>query len=214
MKYLEIRRAVLDAILESRTLGLIHGTSGNVSMRCGDETAAAITPSGIPYDGMKPEDISVVGISGGEWLDGPFKPSSETPMHTAIYRARADVAAIVHTHSLYATVMSMRPCPLDAATVPSCAYFPIQVVPFALPGSAELADLASRVIGLGHDAILLRNHGLIAVGADMASALACAVYTEECAQVNYYAELIGYKNYIPEEQAEKIREAVKGGKAV
>jgi ribulose-5-phosphate 4-epimerase/fuculose-1-phosphate aldolase len=214
LKYLEIRLAVLDAILKSRTWGLIRGTSGNVSMRCGGDAVAAITPSGIPYDGMKPGDMSIVRISDGQWLDGPFKPSSETPMHTAVYRARADIAAVVHTHSLFATVMSMRPRPLDAATVPSCAYFPVPVLPFALPGSRELADLVALALAQGHDATLLQNHGLIAAGADMDGALSCAVYTEECAQVNYYAELIGYRNYIPEGHVKKIREAVRGGKAV
>jgi ribulose-5-phosphate 4-epimerase/fuculose-1-phosphate aldolase len=214
MKYREIREAVLDAALKANVMGLIRGTSGNVSMRDAGGTAAAITPSGIPYDHMKPKDISIVDIRDGNQLEGPFKPSSETPMHTAIYRARDDVSAIIHTHSIFATVMSMRPRPLDAATVPSCVYYPILVVPFAMPGSDELAELAARALGAENDAVLLQNHGLLATGPSMESALSCAVYAEECAKVNYYAELIGYKNYIPEEYAKKIREEARKGKAV
>ena len=67
---------------------------------------AAITPSGRPYDTMEPGDIAIVTLD-GEWVDGPYAPSSETPMHTAVYRARPAVGAVVHNHALFCTVMAM-----------------------------------------------------------------------------------------------------------
>ena len=87
MKYEKIRQQVLDAILEATQLGLIHGTSGNIAVRDFEENVIAITPSGRPYDTMKVEDIAIV-TPEGEWIDGPYKPSSETPMHTVVSTAR------------------------------------------------------------------------------------------------------------------------------
>ena len=93
MKYEDIRRQVLTAIRQASAQGLIHGTSGNISVRDREAGVAAITPSGRPYDTMEPGDIAIVTLD-GEWVDGPYAPSSETPMHTAVYRARPDVGAV------------------------------------------------------------------------------------------------------------------------
>ncbi len=215
MKYQEIRESVLAAIKQADALGLIHGTSGNISMRDEKEDVVAITPSGRDYDTMKPEDITIVDLE-GNMIDGAYIPSSETPMHTAVYRARRDVCAVVHTHSLYATVMSMRLADLDRATVPSNMYYPIHTAPFAMPGSEELAKEAVKALGEQGDVALLQNHGLIATGPSMESAMTCAVYTEEDAQVGYYAALLKVPadSYIPEEAALKIRGIALSGRAV
>ncbi|MFZ7133514.1 MAG: class II aldolase/adducin family protein [Eubacteriales bacterium] len=213
MKYKEIREKVLEASLTSNKLGLIHGTSGNISMRDAHDPVIAITPSNIPYDQLTPEDISIVDLN-GNILDGKYKPSSETPMHTAVFRARPDVMAVVHTHSLFATVMSMRMENLKRATVPSNMYYPIPTAPFEMPGSEELAQAAVKTLGKDGDVTLLKNHGLLATGPSMDAAMTCAVYTEECAQVCYYAEAIGNNDYIPEKAALTIRACAKGGNAV
>ena len=78
MKYEDIRRQVLTAIRQASAQGLIHGTSGNISVRDREAGVAAITPSGRPYDTMEPGDIAIVTLE-GEWVDGPYAPSSETP---------------------------------------------------------------------------------------------------------------------------------------
>lgn len=87
MKYENIRKQVLDAILEAVEQGLIKGTSGNIALRDDVDDVVAITPSGIPYKGMTLEDIAIVDLD-GNWLEGNYKPSSEVPMHTAVMRAR------------------------------------------------------------------------------------------------------------------------------
>ncbi|MDR1515826.1 MAG: class II aldolase/adducin family protein [Synergistaceae bacterium] len=214
MKYREIRETVLSAVLKANAMGLIQGTSGNVSMRDSVDPVAAITPSGIPYDNMKPEEISIVDLD-GKWLEGPYKPSSETPMHTALMRSRADAAAVIHTHSLFATLMSMRDKPLDVCTVPGCGYYPIPVAaPFEEPGSDALAKRTVDTFGDKLEVIMLRNHGLIALGKTMDAAMTAAVYAEEAAQVNYYALLAGFTNWIPKECVDAVRERVNKGWAV
>jgi L-ribulose-5-phosphate 4-epimerase len=214
MKYQETRETVLKAILKANALDLIHGTSGNVSMRDANDPVIAITPSGIPYDNMKPEEISVVDME-GNWLDGPYKPSSETPMHTAIIRARPDANAVIHTHSLFATLMSMRDQPLDVGTVPGCGYYPIPVAaPYEAPGSDLLAQKAVETFGAKLKVIMLRNHGLISIGKTMDDALTAAVYAEEAAQVNYYALLAGFTNWIPQESVIAVQERMNKGQAV
>lgn len=214
MKCQEIRKIVVDAAKRANELGLIHGTSGNISMRDEKDEVIAITPSGVEYDTMTVEDVCLVDLNGNV-IEGKYKPSSETPMHTAIMRKRPDVRAVVHTHSLFATVMSMRGENLPRATVPSNMYYPIPTTDcFALPGSEELADSAVRAIGKEGNVTLLKNHGLIAAGKDMDDAMTCAVYTEECAQVGYYAVMANFDDFIPEESALAIRASAKGGGAV
>ena len=100
MKYEKIRKQVLDAILDAVDQGLIHGTSGNIAMRDDEDDVVAITPSGISYTGMTAEDIAIVDLN-GKWLDGPYKPSSEVPMHTAVMRARPDVKATYRWESCH-----------------------------------------------------------------------------------------------------------------
>lgn len=102
MIYENIRKTVLDAINEAVEKKLINGTSGNIALRDAENpNIIAITPSGIPYAGMKPEDIAIVEMQEdgtNKWIDGAYKPSSELPMHTAVMRSRKDVNATVHTH--------------------------------------------------------------------------------------------------------------------
>ena len=198
MKYEVIRRQVLDAIHRAVDCGLIHGTSGNIAVRDRSENVVAISPSARPYTGMVPEDISVVTLD-GKWIDGPYKPSSETPMHTAVYRVRSDVGATVHVHGLFSTIMAMCGDELLPTTPPQAELSPIRVVPFAPPGSDELAKLVVDALG-GNRALLLRNHGSFCCGADIESALSAAIYTEEAAQTAYYATLIGkFQPLTPEE---------------
>lgn len=212
MKYTEIRQQVLNAILEATKLGLIHGTSGNIAVRDFKENVIAITPSGRPYDTMTAEDISIVDLD-GKWIDGPYKPSSETPMHTAVFRARPDVGATVHNHAMYCTVMAMSGDELIPTTPPQAEFSPIRVVPFEMPGTQELAEHVVKTLGQGR-AVLLKNHGSFCVGKDIGSAMAAAVYTEEAAQVAYYATLLGKFEPLPAKNIADIQAMIAADKAV
>ena len=190
MEYSSIRRQVLDAIREAVELGLIHGTSGNIAVRDPGSGTIAITPSGIAYKTMTEEDIAIVSPDGA-WLAGNYKPSSETPMHTAVLRARPDVNATVHTHGMFCTILAMADEPLRPITPPQAEFTPVQIVPFTMPGSNDLADAGARALGSAGKSVLLKNHGMFTCGKTIKAAMAAAIYTEEMAQTTYYAKLLG-----------------------
>ena len=213
MKYEDIRRQVLTAIRQASAQGLIHGTSGNISVRDREAGVAAITPSGRPYDTMEPGDIAIVTLD-GEWVDGPYAPSSETPMHTAVYRARPDVGAVVHNHALFCTVMAMAVDELPPSTPPQAEFAPIRVVPFAVPGSRALAASVAAALGTDGLAVLLRNHGSLCCGRDLPAAMTAAAYVEEAAQVAYYASALGRFTPLGEADIRACKEMLAAGRAV
>jgi ribulose-5-phosphate 4-epimerase/fuculose-1-phosphate aldolase len=212
MKYEKIRNQVLEAILEAVDLGLIKGTSGNIAVQDEEEDVVAITPSGISYKTMKAEDIAIVDMN-GKWIDGPYKPSSETPMHTAVLRARKDVKATVHTHGMFATIMAMDEEGLKPTTPPQSEFVPINVVPFVMPGSDTLADTVVNTLGDGR-AVLLTNHGMFCCGKSIKDAMAATIYTEEMATTAYYAKLLGNFKPLPEEAIQKMQALIAADKAV
>ena len=162
--------------------GLAVGSSGNISVRAGD--IVAITPSGIPYDEMRPADVCLVTLDGTQ-LPGDVNdanetletPSSETPMHLAIYAA-TDAAAIVHTHSPEVVALSAA-----RAELPAIHYAitvlggPVRVAPYLRFGSAGLAAAAADALA-GRTAVILRNHGAVTYGHDLAQAYDRAVLLE------------------------------------
>lgn len=184
----DLRVSVLRTALEMERLGLTRGASGNVSARDPESGLIAITPSGLPYTSLTPADMTVVGLD-GRLAEGDGKPSSETPMHCAVYRAAVGggtVRAIVHTHSPFATALSVMNRELPAITVPLALIGRVPVVPFRLPGSTDLAFAVAAAMEQGNRCCLLQNHGLICAASSLAEALESAVYIEEGAQVAVY----------------------------
>ncbi|MFC5393687.1 class II aldolase/adducin family protein [Bosea vestrisii] len=148
--------------------GFCPSKSGNVSARVGD--GFLITPSGLPYARTKPEDLIYLALDGAV-LSGSRKPSSEWPFHVAIYNARPDAQAIVHTHSPRATALSCarRGIPAFHYMIALCGGSDVRCADYATFGSPELA--ANAVAALeGRKAVLLANHGVIALGASLAGA--------------------------------------------
>lgn len=190
MEHFEIRHQVLTAIREAVELGLIHGTSGNIAVRDPKSGVIAITPSGISYATMTEGDIAIISPE-GKWLDGKYKPSSETPMHTAVLNARPDINATVHTHGMFCTIMAMTDEPLRPITPPQAEFTPVKIVPFTMPGTNDLAHVVVDTLGTAGRSVLLKNHGMFACGKDIKAAMAAAIYTEEMAQTTYYAKLLG-----------------------
>ena len=154
--------------------GLAVGSAGNMSVRTGD--AVAITPSGIPYDGMRPEDVCLVAMDGTE-LASSETPSTETPMHLAIYAATT-AAAVVHTHSPEVIALSA-----SRSELPAIHYAitglggPVRVAPYVRFGSAGLAAAAVDALD-GRSAVILRNHGAVTYGRDLAQAYDRALLLE------------------------------------
>jgi L-fuculose-phosphate aldolase len=215
MKYEALRQSVIAAALSCQAKGLIKGTSGNISLKSGDGRVIAITPSGIEYQEMTPEDVPLVDIT-GKTIDGVKKPSSELPMHLSVLRARPDLTAVVHTHSMYATVFAVSNIDLPCMTIPQLAFglAPVKVVPFELPGSQELGDAVVRSLGETGKAVLLQNHGLLCGGKDLHTAMYGAEYVEEAAEVAYYSMAIGKLNPIPQKQIDRMMEILSAGRAL
>ena len=177
----DLRTAVVDAAREMLRLGLVAGTSGNVSARDGD--SVLITPASMPYEQMDEDDLVPIGPGGQHDEEGGV-PSSEWRVHAAIYAARPDVGAVVHTHSVHATAWSFTGEPLDTGTeeLEAATDGPVLIAPFAPTGGQEIADAAAAALG-DRRAVLLGRHGAIGVGATPAEALATCVALERQAQI-------------------------------
>ncbi|MBI0296608.1 class II aldolase/adducin family protein [Streptomyces sp. PRKS01-29] len=143
--------------------GLVVGTSGNVSARVGD--TVLVTPSGVPYDRLGPRDAVAVDLDGQQVL-GTLKPTSELPMHLAVYR-ETDAEAVVHTHAVHATAVSTLVDELPAIHYMTAALGgPVRVAPYALYGTDELADAMLEALR-DRSGCLLRNHGTVVHGATL-----------------------------------------------
>jgi L-fuculose-phosphate aldolase len=162
-------------------LGLVSGTSGNVSGRAGERIE--ITPSGLPYEHMTESDIVTL-ADDGSVVAGRSEPSSERRVHLAVYAARPDALAIVHTHSVHATAWSLLGEPLDTATeeLQHQAGGAVRTTAFAPSGSDEIAELCVAALG-GRRAVLLGGHGVVAVGETPAAALVTCQSVERQAQI-------------------------------
>ena len=144
---------------------LTEGTSGNASVRR-DSVSFFISPTGMAYETLEPEDIPMVHVE-GRWF-GRRRPSSEWRFHRDIYLARSDAGAIVHTHSRHATALACtgRGIPAFHYMVAMAGGIDIRCAPYHTFGTQELSDAAVAAIE-GRKACLLANHGVIALGADL-----------------------------------------------
>ncbi len=169
----DARRAVIETALAMSRSGLSPGRSGNVSCRWNG--GMLITPSGMPYEETGLRDIVFVDGEGQVPAKRSRKPSSEWRFHLSAYRARPDVGAVVHTHSLHATVLACahRPIPAFHYMVAVAGGKDIPLVPYDTFGTEELARHVAEGLEK-RNACLMANHGQIAVGADLASALELA----------------------------------------
>ncbi|MGC8545075.1 class II aldolase/adducin family protein [Athalassotoga sp.] len=182
--------AILEACQQIIDLKLVSGTWGNVSMRL-ENGNILITPSGIPYDEIREEDIVLCDRT-GKVIEGKLLPSSELKMHLALYAKREDVNAIVHTHSLYASVASsiFEEVPILVEDVAMVIGGTIKVTEYKLPGTEELAEEVVTAIG-DNNAVIISNHGQAAVGQTMEDAMLSAQMCEKAAQMYIVAVQTG-----------------------
>ena len=187
----ELRSEIISKSLWMNDSGLNQGTSGNISARYEDRML--ITPSGIPYDTLEPESISSMPLGGeyGTW-EGPFKPSSEWRFHLDIMRARSEVNAVVHTHSIYATTLAMarRDVPAAHYMVAIFGGDSVRCSEYATYGTKELSDYALQALA-DRNACLLANHGMLVTGPSLEKAMWLAQELETLCRQYYQALLIG-----------------------
>lgn len=184
--------------------GLLTQTSGNVSIRLSPD-AIAITPTSIEYDRMTPEDIVVCDLD-GTVLAGNRAPSSETPLHAAVYRLRDDINAIVHTHSAQATTLAILGLPIPAVhyIIASLNTTTVPVAPYATYGTPELAASVRDTFQAPGLAVLIANHGVVAGGRTLKQAADGAETTEILAGYYYRALTVGQPNVLTGSQMDEV----------
>ena len=184
----ETRRAIIAACLDMNATGLNQGTSGNISVRV--EGGMLVTPSGVPYRAMEPEQIVFVDADGA--AHGDLAPSSEWRMHRDIYLSRAEAGAVVHTHSIYATAVSCmrRDVPAFHYMIAACGGADLRCARYETFGTAELSAAMLEALA-GRRACLLANHGQIAFGPTLDKAMWLAREVETLAHQYAAARLLG-----------------------
>jgi L-fuculose-phosphate aldolase len=201
----EARGEVVRAGLAMLERGLVAGTWGNVSVRVPGAAQVAITPSGRGYRSLRPEDVVIVDLQGNR-VAGALTPSSELPLHLAIYASRPEVGAVVHTHSIFASACAAarRALPPVIEDLVQVAGGAVAVADYALPGTAELA--ANAVAALGdRQAVLLANHGAVGCGRTLDEALLACELIEKGAQIFIYANALGGARVLGDEDVAAMR---------
>jgi L-fuculose-phosphate aldolase len=224
-EFLAERREVLEAVGRIAALGLVAHASGNVSRRIvagdgmGGREMYAVTASRVPYHRFTLDDVLVVDAEvepvvadGG--LSGDGIPSSESLAHMAVYAARADVGAVIHTHSVYASAFAAAgqaiPCILDEQVVVLGGE--VVCAEYGASASQALADKAVSAMG-NRAAVLLRHHGVIGVGRDLEEAVAVVELVERVAKVRLLSLGLGDAPVLPAEVVaveEKMYRMMKG----
>jgi L-fuculose-phosphate aldolase len=201
MEHQSLREEVARIARTVSVSGLVTGTSGNVSART-PEGYVLVTPSGLDYALLEPEDVVLVDPE-GRVLEGSLEPSSEMPMHAGIYRSKPRVGGIVHTHARFSTTLACLGWeipPVHYMLVVLSGEGRVPLAPYATYGTEELARHAADTLGDSHHACLLRNHGTIAVGETASEALSRTEILEELAEIYYRARLAGEPILLTSEQ--------------
>jgi len=186
--------------------GLTEGTSGNLSIYDPQSRLMAISPSGIPYEEIRPEDVTVMDLQ-GNIIDGIRKPSSEHGLHSAVYRVRGDAAAVVHAHPVYCTTLACMGSPLEAVhyAIAEAGSVMMPLVRYETFGTPELAAAVEEKIGSSRG-LLLANHGMLACGGSMKEAFGLTRTMEWCAQIQWRCMCAGGPRILSAEQMEKAVE--------
>jgi L-ribulose-5-phosphate 4-epimerase len=187
----ELRHEVCALNAELPRNGLVAWTSGNVSAREGD--AMVIKPSGIPYAELTAESMVVCDLH-GDALEGSLAPSSDAATHGYVYRHMPHVGGIVHTHSAYATAWAIRGEPIPCVMTAMADEFggEIPVAPFALIGDEEIGRrIVETLTDHRSPAVLMRSHGVFALGDTARDAVKAAVMCEDAARTVHLARMLG-----------------------
>ena len=204
MEYGKARQEVMEAVHQITQLGLAQGTSGNASLRVPETGDVVITPSALAYEVIEAADIAVVDKH-GMLIEGRYRPSSEMPMHLSVYRHRKEVGGIVHTHSTWATALACL-----GEEIPAVHYLIALVGPrvplaaYAPYGTDELGDTVVQALGT-YQAVLMQNHGVLAVGRTLGDAVTVAATVEYLATVYARARSLGTPIILPDEEIARLR---------
>lgn len=212
MSWEKEKQAVVDAAQKMLTRGLVAATSGNVSVYLGEENGSrllAVTPTSMPYESMKAGDIVVIDFE-GDVAEGEGNPSSESLTHIAVYNARPDVKCVIHTHSVYASVLAVTGTDLPPFLDELVTYLggPIKVAEYGFSGTEELGEKACAALE-DRNAVILRNHGSLCVGRTVDEALRACELLERAANIYVHASALGNIEALPPDVVEAERNIFK-----
>ncbi|MEM0358617.1 MAG: class II aldolase/adducin family protein [Candidatus Hadarchaeales archaeon] len=202
---LELKKKIVEGGRRMVEKGLAHGSMGNLSIKIPSKNLVVISPSHIPYECMQPEQVSVVDLQ-GNLLEG-LTPSTELPMHLAVYRARPEVGAVVHAHPVYASALASVGLGIPSFLEEVVVLFggEVEVAEYAPPGSEELAKNVVKALNK-KNAVLLSNHGTLCCGRDLEQALELSEALERTCKTYLLSLLLGGPRYLPEEVVKLQRE--------
>jgi L-ribulose-5-phosphate 4-epimerase len=206
----EARKIVLEAARKMAAKGLVVGTAGNISLRLppeGERQLLAITPSSRHYDLLCIDDIQIIDFD-AQKVEGNLRPSMETPLHIGIYRARKNVNAVIHTHSVFASAVSVSGLDIPPILDDQVAFLggEIKLARHALSGSRE--QVANVLAALGdRSAVLLPNHGAVGTGRTMRDAFTACELIEKTARTYLLALSTGKVNQLPS-KARQVEKAL------
>jgi len=199
------KKLVLETAQKMLEKGLVVGTAGNVSLRLpceGERPLLAITPSARHYNLLSVEEIQVIDFE-AKPIEGDLTPSMESMMHIGIYQARKNINAVIHTHSVYASAVSVAGHDIPAILDDQVAFLggQIKLAGHALTGSPE--QVSSVIAALeDRNAVLLPNHGAVGIGRTMSDAFTACELIEKTARIYLLALSTGKVNLLPDEEFE------------
>jgi L-fuculose-phosphate aldolase len=206
VEHLALREAMIATARRMNAAGLNQGTSGNLSQRV--EEGFLLTPTGMDYESLQPEDMVFMRMDGGH--EGRRRPSSEWRFHRDILASRPEVGAVLHAHSMFCTTLAClrRPIPAFHYMISAAGGDSIRCAEYATFGTEELSRNALGALE-GRKACLLANHGMIALGADLARALKLAVEVETLATMYWRALQVGEPVLLDEAEMGRVIEKFK-----
>jgi len=176
------KKAIVETAQVLVRKGYLMATGGNLSMRIPGQEAFAITPSNYDYMKMTPDDICILDFK-LTMIDGHLKPSVESAMHGAVYQARADVNAIVHTHQAYVSALTLIKTPIPALFDEQARFLgrSVDIIPYAPSGTGMLKNTVAKHVKNHNNAFMMQNHGALVFGHDMERAVHNVEILEKCA---------------------------------
>lgn len=205
MNLKELKHELLETAKSSYNLGLVAGTSGNVSVYDNETDTMVITPSSIPYDTMTLEDLVVLKLD-GTIFEGYNNPSSEWKMHAQVYKERKDIKCVLHTHSPYATAFAVCQEKIPVILIEMVPFIggDVPVAKFGMPGTESIGIEALSVLK-DRKACLLSNHGTLAIGETINKALTSSIYLEDAAKIYHIAKNAGNVKVLSEKEINAMR---------
>jgi L-fuculose-phosphate aldolase len=201
-KWLEARKTVLDTAREMCAKGLVVGNSGNISLRLppdGKTGFMAITPTSRHYDTLDYDDIPIIDFDGNN-VEGKLKPSVETPLHIAVYKARKNVNAVIHTHSVFASAVAVTGLTIPPILLDQVLFLGGEIKACSGPLVTTDDQIKSFLLALGdRGAALIPNHGAVGTGKTMRDAFTACELIEKTARIYLLALGAGKVNPLPQD---------------